>query len=67
MLIYNVDKIEDLYKNFEKAKKDFINKEYDDFKSSYFYKSSDSVIVKLRNRIQTIYDNITYWYEKEGH
>ncbi len=63
MLIYDVDKIEDLYKDFEKAKKDFINKEYDDFKSSYFYSCSDNVIVKLRNRIQTIYDNIQKGYD----
>ena len=63
MLIYDVDKIENLYKDFEKVKKTFNNKEYDDFKSSYFYKCSDSVIVKLRKRIQTIYDNIQKGYD----
>ena len=63
MLIYDVDKIENLYKDFEKVKKNFINKEYDDFKSSYFYKCSDSVIVKLRNRFQTIYNNIQKGYD----
>ena len=63
MLIYDVDKIENLYQDFEKACKNFKNKEYDDFKSSYFYSCSDSVIVKLRNRIQTIYDNIQKGYD----
>ncbi len=63
MLIYDVDKIENLYQDFEKCQKDFKNKEYDDFRSSYFYKCSDSVIVKLRNRIQTIYNNIQKGYD----
>ena len=63
MLVYDVDKIENLYQDFEKCQKDFKNKEYDDFRSSYFYKCSDSVIVKLRNRIQTIYDNIQKGYD----
>ena len=63
MLIYDVDKIENLYKDFERCQKNFKNKEYDDFSSSYFYKCSDSVIVKLRKRIQTIYDNIQKGYD----
>ena len=62
-LIYDVDKIENLYQDFEKCQKNFKNKEYDDFRSSYFYSCSDSVIVKLRNRIQTIYDNIQKGYD----
>ena len=63
MLIYDVDKIEDLYQDFEKVKKNFINKEYDDFRTSYFFNCNDSVIVKLRNRIQNIYDNIKKGYD----
>ena len=63
MLIYDVDKIENLYQDFEKVKKNFINKEYDDFRTSYFFNCNDSVIVKLRNRIQNIYDNIKKGYD----
>lgn len=63
MLIYDVDKIEDLYQEFEKVCKNFKNKEYDDFKTSYFYSCSDNVIKKLRNRIQGKYDNIQKGYD----
>ena len=30
MIIYDIDKIEDLFEDFEKCRKDFKNKEYDE-------------------------------------
>lgn len=60
---YDVDTIEEKYEEFLECKKSFFNGEYSDFKNCYLYSSSDSIIVKLRNKISKLYENIDIGYK----
>ena len=48
---YNVNKIEDWYKDFTSVKNKFNNTYYSDYKNSYIRSCSDSVVIRMRNKL----------------
>lgn len=56
---YNVSKIEGWLKDFTSAKDKFTNTYYGDFKKSYIRSCNDSVVVKMRNKLDEHYARIS--------
>lgn len=55
---YNVNKIEDWYKDFTSVKNKFNNTYYSDYKNSYIRSCSDSVVIRMRNKLNQHYAKI---------